>query len=121
MNQHEEASIINIDEGSALTKFDLELKKAIANCQDPNTDAKVVRKITLELKLIPDNERRKLSASFVVKSTLAPDSARSDQILVSQKGKAFVTRDHQMVFEGYEDVTEIDEAKKEGTSGKKEK
>lgn len=103
---HEKASLLTIGGGAAVNKFDHALLEAIKNCRDPNTDTKTVRKITLEVKLLPDANREKLSVEFIAKSKLAPDAYGTDQIVLNQKGKAFISNDEQITIDGYnQDVT----------------
>ncbi len=108
MNNYEEASLIAIGDGQAIKKFDYELKKAIENCKDPNTDAKSTRKIVLEVKLIPDANRENVAVTYQAKSTLASDSAGEGHMILA-RDKAYINNSRQLLIDDYEnDVTEIE-------------
>lgn len=69
----EKMNLENIGAGILVDGFERELKKVIANIDDPNTDAGKVRKIVLEVKFKPEKEdRTRIAISVQAKSTLAP-------------------------------------------------
>jgi len=50
-------SLANLKGGAAIEAFDLILNEVLTNIQDPNTDTKPTREITLKVKFKPDEDR----------------------------------------------------------------
>lgn len=98
-NGYETASLQTINDGKAIKKFDFELKRAIQNCLDGNTESKKPRKVILEMTLKPDDERISITSSFQVKTKLVPDVECIDLLMMSQSGKAYVSNTKQMDIE----------------------
>jgi len=57
MSNEESLSLANLKNGAAIEAFDLVLQDVLMNIQDPNTEAKDVREITLRVKFRPDEDR----------------------------------------------------------------
>ncbi|MBW2596738.1 MAG: replication terminator protein [Deltaproteobacteria bacterium] len=57
MGNKEGLSLANIKNGAAIEAFDLVLQDVLINIQDPNTEAKDEREITLRVKFKPDEDR----------------------------------------------------------------
>lgn len=74
--------------GGLQEKVDLEMNKAFENIHDPNTKATVKRKLTINIELVPDENREVVSVSSNVKSTLAPLTDVATTVLT---GKDFNT------------------------------
>ncbi len=72
MENEERISIANLKEGAAIERFDLALQEVLDNIQDPNTDAKKVRTVTLKLSLQPDDDRNVGKYTVSVISGLSP-------------------------------------------------
>lgn len=64
-------SLATINSGAAVSIFDQELAKALANIADPNTDPEQKREITLKITLHPDKDRRQAGVDIACKSKLA--------------------------------------------------
>ncbi|KAA1180668.1 hypothetical protein BSK59_08400 [Paenibacillus odorifer] len=58
--------------GAVGERINLELQKVAENVQDPNTDWKKARKVTITITLKPDEEREIALVSADIKTTLAP-------------------------------------------------
>jgi hypothetical protein len=102
-NNWEEATLLSIGGGQAVAMFDHELRKAIGNCKDPNTDTKQKRKVTLVVELLPDASRQNIGVTYQAKSALASDSAGEDHMVLAQSGKAFVNNAQQLLIEDYDE------------------
>lgn len=102
-NNWQEATLMAIGDGKAVAMFDHELRRAIGNCKDPNTDTKAKRKVTLEVTLVPDPSRQNIGVTFQAKSSLAADSPGEDHMVLTQGGKAFVNNAQQLLIEDYEE------------------
>jgi hypothetical protein len=50
-------TLTTLADGAAVELFQSELDRVLRNIQDPNTDAKAVRKVTLEVTFVPDEQR----------------------------------------------------------------
>lgn len=70
-------SILELGNGIILELADHELKKILANIADPNTDYKKVRKLNIELKFVPNEDRSQITVSSGAKTTLAPNKPNS--------------------------------------------
>ena len=64
-------SILQMARGAITERADYEMARIIGNIMDANTKATAKRKLVLTLELVPDDERRNISVSVTVKSTLA--------------------------------------------------
>ena len=70
----DKVSLTNLGGGAAVELFDNELALVLDNIQDPNTEARKVRKITLEITIKPDNDRSFGEVMIQAKSAIAPSS-----------------------------------------------
>jgi hypothetical protein len=59
-------------DGALAERANIELQKILENIADPNTDAKVKRKLTMTITLAADDKRDVVLTNVVAKSTLAP-------------------------------------------------
>ncbi len=66
------ASIATLSSGAAIERIDDALSEAIANIQDPNTEAKVARTVTFTLTIKPNTEREMGIVTMATKVKLAP-------------------------------------------------
>ena len=64
--------ILEMARGAFLERTDYEMNRLVENILDPNTKATAVRKMTLTIKLAPDDRRENIVVSFEVKPSLAP-------------------------------------------------
>lgn len=73
-------SILDFADGSLIERINYEMKKILENVVHPNTDDKP-RKLTIEVSVAPQNDRRTVSIKTVVKKTLRPTSAVQTQMV----------------------------------------
>lgn len=71
MSFEETIQLETIAHGALNELFQEEVKRVVQNIQDPNTDANVVREITLKIKLKPDDTREVAVVDIAVTSKLA--------------------------------------------------
>lgn len=82
----------NIAGGAVIEALDYELQRALDNIIDPNTKAKAARTVTLQIKLMPNDERNKATVSFIAKAALQPAQAvETDVYIFDQKGHAIAS------------------------------
>ena len=67
-----ELSLTNLGNGAVEEQFNHVLAKVLENIEDPNTDWKDKRAITLLVEFVPDEERGQGKMVVSVKATLAP-------------------------------------------------
>ena len=84
----ETMSLENIGEGAAVERFGIELDKVIENILDINTEAEVVREITLSVKIKPTEDRDMIAFGIQARSKLAPLKAFVSKAIVNPDGKA---------------------------------
>lgn len=77
-------SLSEIAEGGVQEKFAIEMEKVANNILDPNTEAKAKRKVTLELTLIPNDNRDAIDVMVNVKSKLAPQEGVATTMLLGR-------------------------------------
>ena len=65
-------NILEVARGAIGEKLSYELAAVVKNINDPNTKADAVRKLSITVSLKPDSERKNISMSTQVKSTLVP-------------------------------------------------
>jgi len=93
---YQRTTIANIANGALAEQFQDALLKVLANVDDPNTETKAKRKITIELDLTPDATGRALQVAISVKTKLAaPKEAESTLFIVRDgKGEVFGVNDN---------------------------
>lgn len=70
--------------GALQEKVALEMNRVFENIHDPNTKATAKRKISINIELIPDENREVVSVLSNVKSTLAPFTDVSTTVLTGK-------------------------------------
>lgn len=73
-------SILDFADGASVERINYELQKILENVVHPNTDDKA-RKLTIEITITPQNDRRTVSLKTVVKKSLRPTSAVQTQMV----------------------------------------
>ena len=73
-------SILDFADGSVIRRINYELQKVLENVVHPNTDEKP-RKLTIELQITPQNDRRTVSLKTTVKKALRPTSSVQTQMV----------------------------------------
>ena len=74
-------------DGALQEKFNIEFQKVLANIQDPNTDLKKARKLTLEITFISNEARDFMDAKIVAKASLAPSKESTAKVLIGMDGQ----------------------------------
>jgi hypothetical protein len=65
-------NLTNLGRGAAVEAFQHELERVLENVKDPNTEPKLIREITLKVKIKPDESRDCGQVSIQASSKLAP-------------------------------------------------
>lgn len=73
-------SILDFADGSVIKRINYELQKVLENVVHPNTDEKP-RKLTIEIQITPQNDRRTVSLKTMVKKVLRPTSSVQTQMV----------------------------------------
>ena len=76
-NKTVKKSILEMGHGLILELADHEMKKILSNIADPNTDPKKMRKLTIELKMVPNEDRSQIVVTSSAKTNLAPNKPQS--------------------------------------------
>lgn len=84
-------SLSKLDEGALQERFEHELTQVIENIQDPNTDFKKKRKITIDLEIVTDEYRDQIYIGHEVKSKLAPHEKRMTKALIDMDMNGNIT------------------------------
>lgn len=84
INQAINFNLSDIAEGGVQEKFATEMKKVADNILDPNTEAKAKRKVTLEMTLVPNDNRDAIDVMVSVKSRLAPQVGVTTTMLLGR-------------------------------------
>lgn len=73
-------SLLDFADGASIERINYELQKILENVTNPNTDEKP-RKLTIDITITPQNNRKTVSLKTVVKKTLRPTSAVQTQMV----------------------------------------
>ncbi|OPY04779.1 MAG: hypothetical protein A4E61_00560 [Syntrophorhabdus sp. PtaB.Bin184] len=76
-----EFTLENLGNGAVQEQFDHVLQQVLANIEDPNTDWKAPRSITLVVKLLPNEDRGQGKMVVTVTPTLAPIKPFSNAVM----------------------------------------
>lgn len=74
-------------EGAVAEKFNQEFSKILENIQDPNTDHKIKRKLTIELTFDTDESRDLSIITVVTKSKLADRLGVATKVIIDRDGQ----------------------------------
>lgn len=86
-------NMINLEkfaEGALAEKMNGALKEVLENIQDPNTDFKLKRKLTLEMTFVSGEDRELAEVSMIAKTKLAPNKLIATKIVIGTDGKGGV-------------------------------
>lgn len=72
MDNNQKSSLLQMAKGAIQERVDYEVSRVVDNILDMNTEAKVKRKVTLTIEMVPDEDRRVVKIAASAKSTLAP-------------------------------------------------
>jgi len=96
MSEINEASILEMAMGAISERVDYEMDRVIKNILDRNTKATAKRKVTVELTLTPDDDRRVISISATAKSSLCPTNAIATSLYIGTDPKTGELRVQEM-------------------------
>lgn len=68
--------------GAMTERFNRELSQVMRNIQDPNTDARAKRKITITLEFAPNERRDMATLKMDISSRIAPSAAISQAVFL---------------------------------------
>lgn len=77
-------SLLDMAGGAIKERVNYELTKIIENITDPNTSATKPRTLTVQIKLLPDSERKNISIDTIVKSKIEPTNAISTPLYLTE-------------------------------------
>lgn len=83
-------NLSELAEGAVAERFNIEFKKALENIQDPNTDPKKARKITLEITLKANEKRDIADMTVKAKTAVAPAKEIETKIVMDYDSKGSV-------------------------------
>lgn len=96
-------SIIDFGGGEIVDRINFELSKVIANINNVHTDEKP-RKITVEISLTPENDRKSIKINTVVKSKISPIKAVTTAMVVQQDESKLVAFEADGLGDGQVDI-----------------
>lgn len=80
MAEYLQVTLANIGDGTMDERFNRALQKVIENICDPNTPAQAKRSISIDVVIIPDENREQASVVIDVDQKLAPQKRKLSQI-----------------------------------------
>lgn len=96
-------SIIDFGGGEIVDRINYEMAKVVDNINNPNTDEKA-RKITVEIKLTPKNNRKTVEMSTSVKSKLSPINSVSTAMVFQSDDTKVVAYEADGLGDGQIDI-----------------
>ena len=84
MDEKQMVSLANVGKKGAIEQFDIELYKVLENVMDPNTSARTERKVILEAKIKPNDNRDFCELEICLSSKLSPAKSFHTQIFVGR-------------------------------------
>lgn len=96
-------SIIDFGGGEIIDRINFELSKVISNINNVHTDEKP-RKITVEISLMPENDRKSIKINTVVKSKISPIKAVTTAMVVQQDESKLVAFEADGLGDGQVDI-----------------
>ena len=96
-------SILDFGGGEIIDRINYEFAKVVDNINNPNTDEKA-RKITVEVQLVPINNRKTVSMTTVVKTKLSPINSVHTQMVLQQDNQKIVGYEADGLGEGQIDI-----------------
>lgn len=84
--EYSKTTLKTIGGGVAAEFFERELKRVVKNIADPNTDPKAKRKITIEITMTADEERRHCAVSVSAHAKLASVMPKGSSLVLVNEG-----------------------------------
>ena len=101
-------SLDDFNQGAIGELFEREWPKILENIADPSTEAKTRRKVTIEISVMPSDDRSSAKVLLNAKSSLAPVKADESVIFMELTGKGVVAMarepEHQPVLDNIIDM-----------------
>lgn len=96
MDGQERFTLAEIGGGATVERFDLAMQEVLDNIQDPNTDPKKERAVTLKVKLIPDEDRGVGKYLIEVTSKLQPIKPLPGRVFlgIDKDGRGVASEEH---------------------------
>ena len=86
MSDYQVVDLASLNKGAVADLFEREWQKVLDNIQDINTDPKALRKVTIEIKVRPSEDRNKADTTIQVKSALAGVRPHEHFIVFAPRG-----------------------------------
>lgn len=83
MDTDARSSLLQMAKGAIQERVDYEVTRVVDNLLDMNTDAKAKRKVTLNIVMTTDDDRRVVKVEASAKSTLAPVSPIGTSLVIT--------------------------------------
>ena len=80
------SSLLQMAKGAIQERVDYEVSRVVDNILDMNTEAKVKRKVTLTIVMVPDEDRQVVKIEASAKSTLAPVTPVGTSLVITADG-----------------------------------
>ena len=80
------SSLLQMAKGAIQERVDYEVSRVVDNILDMNTEAKVKRKVTLTIVMVPDDDRQVVKIEASAKSTLAPVTPVGTSLVITADG-----------------------------------
>ena len=80
------SSILQMAKGAIQERVDYEITRVVDNLLDMNTEAKAKRKVTLNIVMTTDDDRRVVKVEASAKSTLAPVTPIGTSLVITADG-----------------------------------
>ena len=85
-NNDVRSSLLQMAKGAIQERVDYEVSRVVDNILDMNTEAKVKRKVTLTIVMVPDDDRQVVKIEASAKSTLAPVTPVGTSLVITADG-----------------------------------
>ena len=86
MTNDARSSLLQMAKGAIQERVDYEVSRVVDNILDMNTEAKVKRKVTLTIVMVPDDDRQVVKIEASAKSTLAPVTPVGTSLVITADG-----------------------------------
>ena len=85
-NNDQRSSLLQMAKGAIQERVDYEVTRVVDNLLDMNTEAKAKRKVTLNIVMTTDDDRRVVKVEASAKSTLAPVTPIGTSLVITADG-----------------------------------
>lgn len=82
----QKSSLLQMAKGAIQERVDYEVTRVVDNLLDMNTEAKAKRKVTLNIVMTTDDDRRVVKVEASAKSTLAPVTPIGTSLVITADG-----------------------------------